>query len=321
MKGFVAYSKADAAEVADLMIHLKGLEYEGIIQPWHDGQLVPGDGWESRIHSDFAEADIIIVCVSADLLATDYFQRMEIPTALGRHARGEATVIPVIFRTCSWKDHRLGRIKGIPAKGKTVQDYDNTDEVWTDVAAAVRSAVRVRTRIVVKSNLTRSADEGRKKLLRYCMENNVYATGKPLVRQVCVDDTRLGDLLQNDNEAGTKKAVLITSLKEVGVDAAHAEAIAHVTFPSRIVQPQMVTVRQLQCKHNVSGTPYSTKVDGEGIGATVGWRDDIENNLDRLPYCRKCFRAAGVEKGRVVQWLRRRDWKWLAAMIVGLAGL
>ena len=77
-------------------------------------------------------------------------------------------------------------------------------------------------------------------------------------------------------------------------------------------------MRQLQCKHGVSGTPYAVKRDAGGIGSTIEWRDDIESHMDRLPHCRRCFRAAGVEKGRVVQWLRKRDWKWLASMIVSL---
>ena len=154
MKGFVAYSKADSKNVEGLMIHLKGLEHEGIIETWHDRQLVPGDEWDSRIHAELADADIIVFCVSADLLATDYVQRVEIPTAIARHDREEATVIPVIFRKCAWQGHALGRLQGIPPKDKTVQDYireDNMDEIWTDVANAVRDAVQRREEADVHS--------------------------------------------------------------------------------------------------------------------------------------------------------------------------
>ena len=162
MKGFVAYSKADSAAVSSLMVHLKGLEHEGIIETWHDGQLVPGDEWDSRIHAELSEADIIVFCVSADLLATDYVQRVEIPTAIGRHDRGEATVIPVIFRRCAWQGQALGRLQGIPAKGITVQDYirdDNTDDIWTDVAAAVRSAAQARREMVAHNRPARPSRE------------------------------------------------------------------------------------------------------------------------------------------------------------------
>lgn len=153
LKVFVGYSKADAGRVDGLMVHLKGLEYEGI-EMWHDGQIVPGEEWAPRIQAQLVEADIIIFCVSADLLATDYVQDVEIPTAIARHDRGEATVIPVIFRKCAWQGHELGRLQGIPAKDRTVQDYvreDNTDEIWTEVATAVRSAARRRKEADVQS--------------------------------------------------------------------------------------------------------------------------------------------------------------------------
>ena len=150
MKGFVAYSRTDTRTIDGLMVHLKGLEREGVIETWHDRQLVPGEEWDTRIRSELAEATVIIFCVSADLLANEYVQKVEIPMAIARRDREEATVIPVILRQCAWQSHALGRLQGIPAKGRTVQDYirnDNTDEVWTEVAYAVRGAVRARRKV------------------------------------------------------------------------------------------------------------------------------------------------------------------------------
>lgn len=164
-----------------------------------------------------------------------------------------------------------------------------------------------------------SADERRRKLLRYCEENGVYAAGKPLVRQICVDDTGVGILHSVDSDFEANVAAMITNLEEAGVGTAHADAIAHTVYRPRVVETHTITVRQLQCKHGVSGTPYFAKRDYEGIGKAINWRDDIENNMDRLPDCRKCSRTVGIERGKVVQWLRRRDWKWLAGMIVSLA--
>lgn len=143
-KGFVAYSKADFSDVDRLMVHLKGLEYEGLIETWYDGHIVPGEEWDSKIRAELSAADVIIFCVSADLLATEYVQRVEIPKAIARHERGEAIVIPVILRKCAWQGHALGRLQGIPAKDGTVRDYarnGDPDDVWTEVTSAIRDAV------------------------------------------------------------------------------------------------------------------------------------------------------------------------------------
>lgn len=148
LKGFVAYSKTDSSDVDRLMVHLKSLEHEALIETWHDRQISPGEEWNTRIREELEAADVIIFCVSADLLATDYVQKIEIPNAIKRHDHREATVIPVILRRCAWEGNPfLGKLQGIPAKGRTVQDYvrnDDVDDVWTTVADAVREAVRSR---------------------------------------------------------------------------------------------------------------------------------------------------------------------------------
>lgn len=146
-KGFVAYSKADSSDVDRLMVHLKGLEYEGLIETWYDGHIVPGEEWDLKIRAELSAADVVIFCVSADLLATDYIQRVEIPKAIVRHECGEAIVIPVILRKCAWQGHALGRLQGIPAKDGTVRDYarnGDPDDIWTEVTSAVRDAIRAR---------------------------------------------------------------------------------------------------------------------------------------------------------------------------------
>ena len=161
MKGFVAYSKADSSTVERLMVHLKGLEYEGegLIEIWHDGQIVPGEEWDSKIRGELSAADVIIFCVSADLLATDYVQHVEIPKAIARQEQGKATVIPVIFKNCDWQNHALGKFQAIPAKGRSVQDHLQEDDIWTEVTSAVRNAVRSRQETVDHNRTVSSAQE------------------------------------------------------------------------------------------------------------------------------------------------------------------
>ena len=159
MKGFVAYSKADSSAVKRLMVHLKGLEYEGLIETWHDRQIAPGEEWDSKIHTEISSADVIIFCVSADLLATDYVQRVEIPKAIARQEQGKATVIPVIFKNCDWQNHALGKFQAIPAKGRSVQDHIQENDIWTEVTSAVRNTVRSRQETVDHNRTVSSAQE------------------------------------------------------------------------------------------------------------------------------------------------------------------
>ena len=146
MKGFVAYSRADSEKVAKLMTHLKALQREGVIEVWHDRQLTPGEAWDLRIRTQLAAADIVILCVSPDLLVNDYVQDVEIPAAIRRHNGGNVTVIPVIFRECAWQHSALGAFQGLPDDDLTVHDYereDKLDKVLKAITDGVREAAQL----------------------------------------------------------------------------------------------------------------------------------------------------------------------------------
>jgi hypothetical protein len=53
-------------------------------------------------------------------LASDYCYSLEIKRALKRHETGEACVIPVILRSCDWKNTSFGKLAVLPTNGKPV---------------------------------------------------------------------------------------------------------------------------------------------------------------------------------------------------------
>src|SRR5262249_1650226 len=85
---------------------------------------------------------IILLLVSADFLASDYCWDVEVATALERHARGEATVVPVIIRPVDWRSTPLGRLQGLPRDGRAVTSWPNRDEAWADVIMGLRSLIQ-----------------------------------------------------------------------------------------------------------------------------------------------------------------------------------
>lgn len=62
-----------------------------------------GDEWRAQIERNLDSANVILLLVSADFIASDYGRSEEVSRALARHAAGEARaipVIPVILRPC-----------------------------------------------------------------------------------------------------------------------------------------------------------------------------------------------------------------------------
>lgn len=140
-KLFFSYSHTDETLRNKLETHLSLLKRQGLIEPWHDRRITAGSEFAADINQHLEEADVILLLVSADFLASDYCYSREMVRALERHEAGEARVIPVILRPCDWHSASFGHLLAAPRDGKAVTKWPNEDEALTDIAVMVREAV------------------------------------------------------------------------------------------------------------------------------------------------------------------------------------
>src|SRR5215469_1147613 len=145
-KLFVSYSHKDEALRDELETHLKLLQRQQVISIWHDRKILPGDEWDRGIDSRIDRANIILLLISADFIASEYCWQKEVTRALQRHAAKEATVVPLLLRPCDWKGAPFGKLQGLPKDMKAVTAWPDRDAAWTDVAIGIRAiAERVRS--------------------------------------------------------------------------------------------------------------------------------------------------------------------------------
>ncbi|MET0650724.1 MAG: COR domain-containing protein [Pyrinomonadaceae bacterium] len=135
---FFSYSHKDEWLRDELETHLKLLQRQGIISTWHDRKLLPGGGWGDEIDSRLERAKIILLLVSSDFLASDYCWDKEVRRAVERHEAREATVIPILLRSCDWKGAPFEKIKGLPRDMTPVMSFEHRDAAWTAIAASIR---------------------------------------------------------------------------------------------------------------------------------------------------------------------------------------
>jgi hypothetical protein len=140
-KIFFSYSKHDRSSLEQLLKHLAPLRINQKIHPWNDADILPGDDWNDTIRRELAEADIIILLVSSDFLATPYIQSVEIKSAMERHGKGDARVIPVILRSCDWQDMPFGILNGLPFKGQPVTKWSDLDDAWLAVVQGIKKII------------------------------------------------------------------------------------------------------------------------------------------------------------------------------------
>lgn len=142
---FFSYSHADEALRDELEKHLSILKRQGLIEVWHDRRIGAGNDFAREISANLETADIILLLVSSDFLSSDYCYDIEMTRAMERHERGEAIIIPVILRPCSWHKAPFGKILAATKDGKAITKYPTLDDGFLEVANAIEKAVETLT--------------------------------------------------------------------------------------------------------------------------------------------------------------------------------
>jgi hypothetical protein len=138
---FFSYSHKDEALRERLETSLKTLERQGLIEPFHDRRIPPGDVLDHAIDAAIERANVILLLVSSDFLASSYCMDREMPCALKRHRAGEARVIPIILRPCEWRQTQLKELTALPKDGQPISKYPDLDDAFLEVTGGIRLAL------------------------------------------------------------------------------------------------------------------------------------------------------------------------------------
>jgi len=138
---FFSYSHADEGLRDRLEKGLAMLKRQGAIDTWHDRRIPAGDVLDSSIDAAMEAADVVLLLVSPDFLASNYCYDVEMKRAMERHECGEARLIPVILRPCDWQESLLRSFLATPKDGKPITKWADMDEAFQDVVASIRAAL------------------------------------------------------------------------------------------------------------------------------------------------------------------------------------
>ena len=138
---FISYSHKDEQLRNDLETHLKLLQRQGLIESWQDRQIEAGDEWKRRIDDNLASAEIILLLISSDFIASDYCYEIEMKRAMERHENKEARVIPIIVRDISWGKAPFARLQALPIDGKAIALWENKDTAWRNVSDGIEKVL------------------------------------------------------------------------------------------------------------------------------------------------------------------------------------
>jgi len=141
VKLFISYSHKDKILKESLENHLSVLKRNNIIESWSDKEIMPGQDRNKAIDENLKSADIIILLVSSDFLASDYCFDNEVKSAVERHESGEVTVIPVILRYCDWKGTPFEKLQALPQDARPITDWEDKDKALQNITNEIKKII------------------------------------------------------------------------------------------------------------------------------------------------------------------------------------
>ena len=159
LKGFITYSHKNKKAKNKLLTCLEPMKREGLIDPWHDNEIIPGDKWREEIFStNLPDSDIWLYLVSSESLASKTCNE-ELALVLEKNI----TPILIILEDCDWKNYKLSNVQALsaessflgewesqklsdfqalPAEGRPLNEWNPRSKGWQSVVEGIREGIR-----------------------------------------------------------------------------------------------------------------------------------------------------------------------------------
>jgi len=99
---FISYSHRDEQYKDELLRHLRILEKQGVASFWDTSHIPAGADWSSEIRKAIDEAEVAVLLISPDFLASDYVVEKELPALLERAKSRNTVILPILVRPTQW---------------------------------------------------------------------------------------------------------------------------------------------------------------------------------------------------------------------------
>ncbi|WP_414571761.1 GUN4 domain-containing protein [Nostoc sp. CCY 9925] len=280
LKVFCSYSHKDESLRDELANHLSAFTHQGVISIWHDRNISAGEEWNDEIKTNLKTADIILLLISSDFIASKYCWTVEVQTAIERHEAGDACVIPVILRSIYWKSTPFAKLQSLPKNAEPVTSWADRDAAFTNVAEGFWNAAekliearkqkfRQQEEIGSLQNLKEREEAERVRQEHQFTSNNLSS-------EKDVDYTRLHDLLKAEKWKQADEETLAVMLKASGREREGSlDFKSFENFPCADLR----TIDQLWVKYSNGHFGFSVqkriwereRKDYEKFGEYVGW--------------------------------------------------
>src|SRR5258708_39292333 len=102
IRAIIVYAHQDKELLQSLQEHIQPLQTQCLIDDWQTYELRADHMRSSGFREITSEANLILLLISPDFLASIGNDNQEAAEIVARHERGEARVLPLIVRSAFW---------------------------------------------------------------------------------------------------------------------------------------------------------------------------------------------------------------------------
>ncbi|QUY40967.1 SUMF1/EgtB/PvdO family nonheme iron enzyme [Acaryochloris marina] len=295
IKVFISYSHQDEGLRNELVGHLSGLvQYEKLIEIWHDRKIPAGSNWEQNIDSHLEEADIILFLVSSDFIRSPYCQGVEVKHALKCDQDKTVRAIPIFVRPSLYESTPLRSLQGLPRNATPVSSSDrqtpsSRDGLWLEVVREIGQIARE-------------------------IQDQILSAKRALLRaDGIVAYAQKAELFYQDGDISPGEQVNLDFIAEnyqlsaLDIDEIWAKIKADYSQQQRALETYRETVRA-EIKHRGGLTPEAQSVLGdlrENLGISDGFAGQIEQEVLEEQQRLEEQRQRELEQRRIEEHQRR----------------
>lgn len=137
---FISYCHADDTWLKKLNTVLKTMEFEGHdFERWDDTRLKTGDIWKKEIETAIERANVAILLISNDFLASKFIQEKEVPELLHKAKEEGAKILPVIVGRCRFTQSVLKEFQSVnnPERPLKAVESHEVDEIFYKLSTEI----------------------------------------------------------------------------------------------------------------------------------------------------------------------------------------
>ncbi len=151
-KVFYSYCHDDSEHKTQLDKWLSILKDKGVIETWHDREILAGEQWQIALDKHLEDSDIVLFLITVDFLNSEACKK-----ELNQARKLNKIIIPIILDRCPWGEFlfddktKLCELEALPVttdgKLKPLLQWDNQSEAWNIIYESLKKILDIENKV------------------------------------------------------------------------------------------------------------------------------------------------------------------------------